>query len=147
MVNLFLQHFLSKKGQLIGKRLTVDGEFVLNTFNRMFEYIKSLVEKLDVMMTANKPSKNLDQFLKIFSFELYEIEGNLRYFKAALLNENLKDVAVVNDEGSILEALVSEKHTWLHFKILKDKVAYIQRDLLKVRRIFKRRTTSHSEKI
>ena len=141
MVNL-LHHFLSKKGQIILKGLTFDGEFVLNTFNRMSKYIsgqfeplKVLVEKFDVMMTAKKPIISMDQLLKIFSLELYEIEVNLKYFKAALLDENLKDVTVANEEGKFAKAVVAEKHTLLQFKILRDKVAYIQRDMLIVGRI------------
>ena len=133
MVNLLLHHFISKKRQIIKKGLTFDGEFVLNTFNRMSKYISGqfeplniLVKKFDVMMTTKKPILIMDQLLKIFSRALYEIEVNLRYFKAALLDENLKDMAVFNEEGNIVEAVAAENYTWLQFKLLSEKVAFIQ---------------------
>ena len=103
MVELLTHHFLLKKGQIIENKLTFEAKFVLSTFERILEYIRGLfeplrvlVEKFDVIMQAKKPIKNTDQLLKIFSLELYEIEVNLRHFKAALLEEDLNDAAVLN---------------------------------------------------
>ena len=157
MVELLMHRFLLKKGQIIENKLTFEAMFVLNTLECMLEYIRGqfeplrvLVEKFDVIMKAKKPIKSTDQLLKIFSLELYEIKVIMRLFKAALLEEDLEDAAVLNEESNLVEAVVTENYAFSLFKNLRCKVAHILRDMVIAGRILEKvhgRTASYLEEV
>ena len=123
---------------------------MLEYIRGQFKPLRVLVEKFDVIMKAKKPIKNTDQLLKIFRLELYEIKVVMWHFKAALLEEDLKDAAVLNEESNLVEAVVTEKYAFSLFKNLRGKVAHIHRDMVIAGRILETilgRTASYLEEI